>query len=108
MTLRELNELITDCPRIYHMAEKGAWYGVKQHGLLSTSALLDLFSVTGTARANIEKKHRPGIVVLSDEKLGFAAIRDQIPMDDVGLKRALPAHISPEEWYAHLNSKVFF
>jgi hypothetical protein len=35
------------------------------------------------------------------------AIRDQKPMDDSGLKRAL-RDLSPDAWYRVLNSKVFF
>lgn len=108
MTADELEELIYDCPRIYHMAERGAWEGVKRHGLLSTSALLDLYGIAGEIRERIETKHRPSIVIVSDENIGRAAIRDQIPMSDSGLKRALPEHVSPAEWYACLNSKVFF
>ena len=34
-------------PRLYHMAEAGSWESVKRHGLLSTTALLDLFEVSG-------------------------------------------------------------
>ncbi len=108
MTEAELDELISDCPRVYHMAERGAWGGVKRHGLLCTSALLDLYDVTGEDRKRIESSHRPSIVVVSDKKLGKASIRDQIPMSDSGLRRALPEHISPADWYARLNSKVFF
>ncbi len=108
MTDAELDELISDCPRVYHMAERGAWEGVKRHGLLSTSALLDLYHITGEDRQRIESRHRPSIVVVSDKKLGKASIRDQIPMSDSGLRRALPEHISPADWYARLNSKVFF
>ena len=85
MTEPELDELISDCPRVYHMAERGAWEGVKRHGLLSTSALLDLYQITGEERQRIENRHRPSIVVVSDKKLGKASIRDQIPMSDFWL-----------------------
>lgn len=90
------------------MAEVGAWQGIRQHGLLSTTALLDLFEVRGQARDKIEKEHRPRIVELTHPRIGRAAVRDQIPMSDEGLRRALPALITPSEWYARLNGMVFF
>ncbi len=108
MNKQQLEELITDCPLLYHMAERGAWTGIQRHGLLSTTALLDLFGIKGEMRETIERKHRPAIVSLYDKKLGNAHIRDQIPMSDGGLRRALPADISPATWYERLNSMVFF
>jgi hypothetical protein len=41
VTEEELEELIADCPTLYHMAQRGSWESVKVRGLLSTSALLD-------------------------------------------------------------------
>jgi hypothetical protein len=38
----ELQELLADCLVLYHMAERGSWGSIQRHGLLSTSALLDL------------------------------------------------------------------
>ncbi|MSP43038.1 MAG: hypothetical protein EXR08_06690 [Alphaproteobacteria bacterium] len=104
----ELEELLADCPKLYHMAERGAWAGIKKHGLLSTSALLDLYAVEETRRKRIESSHRPKIEHLSDSNIGSASIRDQKPMSDDGLRRALPAHITPKDWYEFLNRKVFF
>ena len=37
-------------PVVYHMAEYGTWESIKKHGLLSTSALLDLFQKSGEER----------------------------------------------------------
>ena len=50
MTEGELAELIRDCPTLYHMAECGSWPSIRRHGLLSTSALLDLYGVQGAER----------------------------------------------------------
>ena len=90
------------------MAERGAWAGIQRHGLLSTTALLDLFAIKGQRREAIERQHRPSIVKISDKKIGSAAIRDQIPMSDAGLRRALPSAILPADWYQRLNGMVFF
>ncbi|SKB28052.1 DUF7002 family protein [Sphingopyxis flava] len=104
----ELEELITNCPTLYHMAERGSWTAIREHGLLSTSALMDLYGIEGVAREQIERMHRPKSVAITADGLPGAVIRDQIPMSDSGLIRALPARLKPQDWYGLLNSRVFF
>lgn len=108
MTEAELEELIRDCPTLYHMAEKGSWPSIRSRGLLSTSALLDLYNIDGNERVTIEERRRARTVPLNSDQLGLAYVRDQIPMDDNGLRRCLPAHLTPADWYRLLNSRVFF
>ncbi len=108
MTEVELLELISHCPTLYHMAERGSWKFIRERGLMSTSALLDCYDVTGRRRKTIEQLHRPVSVCVKAQGLPTAVIRDQAPMSDVGLKRALPEYIKPSDWYSLLNSKVFF
>lgn len=108
MTDAELDKLVADCPKLYHMAERGSWPSIRQYGLLSTSALMDLYHVEGSDRERIERKHRPASVPIRRDGLPGAVVRDQIPMSDDGLKKALPASLKPSDWYALLNSKVFF
>ena len=45
MTETELEELLSDCPTLYHMAEDRSWPSIRHRGLLSTTALLDLYGV---------------------------------------------------------------
>jgi len=54
VTDAELAELLQDCPTLYHMAERGSWPSIREHGLLSTSALLDLYGKQGAEREAIE------------------------------------------------------
>ncbi len=108
MTEAELAELVRDCPTLYHMAERGSWPSIRQHGLLSTSALLDLFSVEGARREALEGRRRPEGVTIEHPALGRAAIRDQKPMDDAGLRMCLLDGLTPEDWYRCLNARVFF
>ena len=108
MTEEELEELIGHCPNLYHLAERGSWPSIRENGLLSTTALLDLYSVTGETREKIELCHRPNCIVLKRDSLPNAIIRDQIPMRDADLRRCLPGHMSPTDWYQILNQKVFF
>jgi hypothetical protein len=108
VTEEELNEMLSDCPMLYHMAEHGSWPSVRERGLLSTTALLDLYAVREPERARIEGERRARGVPLNHSILPRAVIRDQIPMDDAGLRRCLPAHLEPSDWYRMLNTKVFF
>ena len=108
MTETELHELIADCPTLYHMAEKGSWPSIAMQGLLSTTALLDLYGVPGEVRQKIEAGHRPTSVHVGNSQKRFAVIRDQIPMSDSGLQRCLPSSMAPADWYRLLNGKVFF
>jgi len=89
------------------MAEAGSWPSIGRHGLLSTTALLDLFEIKGEQRQKLEGQHRRECVTVQHPKHGQAVIRDQKPMDDSGLRRAL-RDMNPEAWYLLLNSKVFF
>ena len=108
VTEEELEELIGDCPTLYHMAERGAWTSIKVRGLLSTSALLDIYDVGQPDRDRIERQHRPKSVAIHGSGLPKAVIRDQIPMSDAGLERCLPTRLTPSDWYQLLNSKCFF
>jgi hypothetical protein len=101
-------QLVAQFPRLYHMAETGSWPSIARHGLLSTSALLDLFEVTGNQRRSIEERHRPQSVSLSHCIHGTAVVRDQKPMDDAGLTKALAGDATPTQWYQLLNGRVFF
>lgn len=108
MNEAELEELIANCPTLYHMAERGSWESIKQYGLLSTSALLDHYAVQPPKRTEIESQHRPESVEVTGDGLPRAVVRDQIPMSDAGLRRALPERLSPADWYELLNAKAFF
>ena len=108
MNQSELDELLEDCPRLFHMAASGAWNGIKEHGLLSTSSLLDLYKVGHEDRFALESRRRDATVKITAPGLDTAKIRDQLPMDDSGLRRCLPNTISPQQWYEFLNQKVFF
>ena len=103
----EVDELVATHPRLYHMAEAGSWAGIRQHGLLSTSALLDLFEVDGDLRAALESARRPESVTISHPVHGTAVVRDQIPLREGPLAQCLVG-MTPVEWYCELNRRVFF
>jgi len=101
-------ELAARYPRLYHVARCGSWPAIQRHGLLSTAALLDLFEVSGGKRRAIESRRRPCCITIEHPVHGAAVIRDQMPMDDAGLIRALQDGLTPQQWYQMLNNKVFF
>lgn len=100
-------QFVRHYPRLYHMACAGSWESIRRYGLLSTTALLDLFGKTGAERRAIERSHRPESIVIKDGKLGAATIRDQKPMRESSLRLCLDG-MSVEQWYVLLNGKVFF
>lgn len=103
----EITELISIFPYLYHVTESGSWSSIQKYGLLSTTALLDLFDISGVQRQQIESKRRPKLVVISHPQYGNVSIQDQQPMSDAGLQRVL-TDMAPQEWYELLNRKVFF
>jgi len=103
-----VERLVAKFPRLYHMAQDGSWPSITAHGLLSTSALLDLYGVPGEQRATIESAWRPGSVALSHPSLGAVVIRDQRPLRPDLLARCLTEGMTPAQWYGLLNARVFF
>lgn len=101
-------ELTKTYPRLWHMAEDGSWPAIRENGLLSTSALLDLYGIEGAERHALESSRRPLSVSIGREGLPAAVIRDQMPMSDNALVKCLKDGLTPEEWYRILNDKVFF
>src|ERR1700728_4039189 len=90
--------------RLYHLAEASNLPSILEHGLMSTERLLELARIPEADRTGGLRAHRPGNVRLSETVL----IRDQKPMPPPALQRALQGGLSPADWYALLNSFVFF
>jgi hypothetical protein len=104
----DVEALIKRHPQLYHMAEAGSWEQVRRDGLLSTTAILDLYEVHGKQRHLIESSRRPRSVKLVHPRTGeTVVIRDNIPLNEKFLEVCL-TDMTPEEWYEHLNRRVFF
>nr|WP_281718920.1 hypothetical protein [Pandoraea apista] len=87
------------------MAEADTWPSIRQFGLLSTSAALDHFGISGDDRLLHEVTHRPEKVAVGP--IGAQIVlRDQKPMFPDRLTKALQG-VTPAEWYKFLNNKVF-
>lgn len=101
-------DLLKNYPRLYHMAEDASWQSVVEHGLLSTTSLLDLYGFEGEERRKLESDRRPKSVKISRDGLPEAVVRDQKPMTSSRLKQCLTDGTTPEEWFETLNARVFF
>lgn len=102
------DELIAEYPRLYHMAMGGSWPKIREFGLLSTQALLDLFDVQGDLRTCLMTQRRSESVEISHPQYGRAVVRDQKPLIESKLKGALSGDMTLPEWYQVLNERVFF
>ena len=102
-----IEQLIDRYPKLYHMAECGSWPSIQRHGLLSTTALLDLFEIRGRERDEIECEWRQSSVSINHPIHGTAVVRDQRPMPPHTLAPLLEG-LTPREWYQLINRKSFF
>jgi hypothetical protein len=102
------NVIAETYPRVFHLTHVDNWDLIRRIGLLSTTALLDLFEIVGDERAMLESSNRRELVPIRHRAYGLAVLRDQKPMDDRGLERALTDGIRPEQWYRIVNAHTFF
>jgi hypothetical protein len=103
----DVQEFVDLYPRLYHAAHVDAWPSIEAHGLLSTTALLDLFEICGFERVFIESTRRPESVIIEHPRYGQAVIRDNKPITDSQLARCLTG-MAPADYYRLLNQRVFF
>jgi hypothetical protein len=89
---------------LFQLAEASNLPSILEHGLMSTKRLLNLMHVLEADRTARLRAHRPGNVRLSETVL----IRDEKPMPPSALAPALEGGLESADWYALLNSVVFF
>lgn len=94
-------------PRLFHITTPGALPGILQHGLLPTSALLDLYAVPHPGRDAIEASRRPGSITLHHPVHGAATITDNLPLHVRALEACLDDGLQPVDWFRILNARVF-
>ncbi|HQZ37206.1 MAG TPA: hypothetical protein PK020_22460 [Ilumatobacteraceae bacterium] len=102
----DVSELISTYPRVFHSASGLAWPSIKQHGLLSTQRLLDLYQVSPHRQVELLTQRRSESVELVAPGLPPAVIRDQKPMKFLGEK--IEPGGSVESFLMAINSRVFF
>jgi len=104
----ELEKFVDRYARLYHMAERGSWPSIRDRGLLSTKARLDLAGLRGHARRVIESELRRDKVPVEVPGDAPVVLRDQKPMSQRKLEKHLLNGVTPAQWCRFLNSKVFF
>jgi len=88
---------------VYHLAEESNWPSIQRDGLLSASKLLDAAGLACADRTRLERAQR----LAHTELPTGVQIRDQRPMPPAALEACLVG-LTPAEWYALINSRVFF
>ncbi|MFQ6591061.1 MULTISPECIES: DUF7002 family protein [Pseudomonas] len=104
----DVDKLIELYPRVYHMAERGAWDSIRTRGLMSATAVLDHLAVEEGERARYESEHRGQKMDVKAGDPSNIVLRDQKPMPEDRLIRALTEGTTPRQWYELINGKVFF
>jgi len=88
---------------VYHLADESNWPSIQEYGLLSASELMRASGIEPDSRIRLERTQR-----LSHTELPSGVhIRDQRPMPPSALEACLIG-LSPADWYALVNARVFF
>lgn len=95
-------------PVLYHIAWSGSWPNIRANGLLSTQALLRLYEKDEEEIDRLTRRRRGHWVQIECAGMPEAVLRDQKPMTDEGLERALQGEAEAWRWYELINSMVFF
>ncbi|MBA0250510.1 hypothetical protein CR156_14870 [Stenotrophomonas lactitubi] len=104
----DINFLVNRYPQVFHMANAGSWPSIRDRGLLSATAALDILNVSGPERAGFEDRHRPEMASIHPGLSDDIVLRDQKPMPPKRIEMALPSDVSAADWYRLINGKVFF
>lgn len=90
-------------PRLHHFAQAGAHEGVRRHGLLSAAAAVALWG----ADPSVLAAPRPRAVRLDHPEHGVLWLNDNRPLRAGPLARCLEGGLTPDDWLASLNARVF-
>ena len=90
-------------PTLYHAAWPQARDRIRRDGLMSPLALCEAM---GLSQARTEEVMTTRRGVITDMGEGVV-LNDNSPLQMGPLRRALPEHLSPEDWMRALNSRVF-
>lgn len=104
----EVDQFVDKYPRLFHMAEAGTWPSIRDRGLLSATAALDLLCIEGDDRIAYESAQRTQAMELSPGQASPIVLRHQRAMPPDRLAVALVDGTRPEQWYRLINGRVFF
>jgi len=101
-------EIADRYPSLFHVTVPDALPLIRQRGLLSAEALLDMYEVKEPTRTELLETRRPQRVDIIHEDYGIASLSDHRPLSLAKLRSCLDDGIDPAQWLRMLNSKVFF
>lgn len=102
-----VEELLHNYPRLYHMATEGAWPIIQQHGLLSTAGIVTTSGLPQDRQVELLTRRRLRSATIDHPQLGTVVIRDQAPLQESKLTAAL-TDMTVAQWLEVLNNRVFF
>ena len=88
------------------MAEEGSWPSIRDRGLLSTKAIVDLYQPGEDVKAEILNTVRRKTITLTRDGMPDVTIRDQMPAKFLDV--CLEEGVTPQEFLDALNGRVFF
>ncbi|MBL0746730.1 DUF7002 family protein [Nocardioides baculatus] len=103
----DLGVLLSNYPRLFHMAEAGSWEAIQRIGLKTTAQLVHECTVDSTIANQILHERRSHGFRLQHPVVGDVVIRDQGPLKLHNLEPSL-IDVTVAEWLHILNSRVFF
>ncbi|TFC86497.1 hypothetical protein [Cryobacterium sp. TMT4-31] len=103
----ETEELIERYPKLYHMATAGSWQLIKASGLWTTEQIVATSGLDALEADRMLSQKREHSVALAHPLLGEITVRDQKPLRMSFLEASL-VDVTPAEWLATLNNRVFF
>ena len=92
----------------YHVVWHGSWRSIESNGLLSSRALLRHYGENEDEIVSLTQHRRSDWVEIENNNQIPVTLRDQKPLSDKGLVRALQGCATPGQWYDLINSMVFF
>lgn len=101
------SDLVRLYPLLFHTAVEGSWTSIREHGLLSTAAVLQKWEVDETRQRELLTTVRSESTVFKHPSLGSAVVRDQGPIHEPSLRDSL-TDLTMEQWLQKLNERVFF
>ncbi len=95
-------------PTLYHVTSPGMWPSIARHGLLPAAELAHVFGVDAAIQSQLTTQRRPAEVPLHHSEHGTAFLTDNIPLSERALSLCLDDGLTPADWLAMLNARVFF
>ena len=101
------SEFLRYFPALYHITEVESWPSILEHGLESTSAILDRFGISGPERTEVESCRRASSMLLRHDRFPEVRLSDRKPINLKLLARCL-GDMASSDWFRLLNGLVFF